>query len=131
MARIINDLDPIEPEEEQYYQAALVELGGDDYPNWYYLIEPRLGYVYSNIGVISGVDMDGNNLLPDDFSKPTESEVNAKIAELKTVYAAGEYKRQRRDEYPRLAEQLDMIYNEGIDAWKASIKKIKDKYPKG
>lgn len=33
-------------------------------------------------------------------------------------------------EYPRLEEQLDMLYHLGYDGWKAEIKKIKDKYPK-
>ena len=37
---------------------------------------------------------------------------------------------QRRDEYPPIEEQLDKIYHSGVDAWKADIKAIKDKYPK-
>ena len=36
----------------------------------------------------------------------------------------------RKAEYPPLEEQLDKIYHSGIDAWKADIKVIKDKYPK-
>jgi len=36
----------------------------------------------------------------------------------------------RKKEYPPLEEQLDMIYHEGIEAWKSKIKSIKDKYPK-
>jgi len=40
------------------------------------------------------------------------------------------YKQKRLDEYPAWNEQLDKIYHSGIDAWKADIKKIKDKYPK-
>lgn len=41
------------------------------------------------------------------------------------------YKYQRVAEYPTWNEQLDNIYHNGIDAWKADIKAIKDKYPKG
>ena len=41
------------------------------------------------------------------------------------------YKYQRVAEYPTWHEQLDNIYHNGIDAWKAEIKAIKDKYPKG
>ena len=122
MPRFLNELSKREPTEEDYYQFALMELGGDN-PSWYRLIKVNLGYTYSNITT--------HDNLPSNFSKPTESEVNAKISELKTAYKAAEYKRQRRKEYPKWSEQLDMIYNEGIDAWKASIKKIKDKYPKG
>ena len=41
------------------------------------------------------------------------------------------YKYERQAAYAPLAEQLDYIYHNGIDAWKAEIKAIKDKYPKG
>ena len=40
------------------------------------------------------------------------------------------YTEARKAEYPPLEEQLDKIYHAGIDAWKADIKAIKDKYPK-
>jgi len=40
------------------------------------------------------------------------------------------YTEARKAEYPPLEEQLDKIYHSGIDAWKADIKTIKDKYPK-
>ena len=40
------------------------------------------------------------------------------------------YKSKRRAEYPSLVDQLDDIYHNGIDGWKATIKAIKDKYPK-
>ena len=40
------------------------------------------------------------------------------------------YTEARRAEYPPIEDQLDKIYHGGINAWKADIKKIKDKYPK-
>jgi len=40
------------------------------------------------------------------------------------------YTDARKAEYPPLEEQLDKIYHYGIDAWKADITKIKNKYPK-
>ena len=40
------------------------------------------------------------------------------------------YTEARKAEYPPLEEQLDKIYHSGVDAWKADIKTIKDKYPK-
>ena len=40
------------------------------------------------------------------------------------------YTDARIAEYPPVVDQLDKIYHEGIDAWKADIKVIKDKYPK-
>ena len=36
----------------------------------------------------------------------------------------------RKKSYPTWQDQLDDIYHNGIDGWKATIKTIKDKYPK-
>ena len=41
-----------------------------------------------------------------------------------------EYQYKRIAEYPNIADQLHNIYHNGIDAWKTTIKAIKDKYPK-
>ena len=41
------------------------------------------------------------------------------------------YKEKRQREYPPMAEQLDMIFHNGIDVWKEQIQAVKDKYPKG
>lgn len=41
------------------------------------------------------------------------------------------YKYQRAAEYPSYADQLDTIFHEGLDAWKAQIQAVKNKYPKG
>ena len=40
------------------------------------------------------------------------------------------YTEARAAEYPPIEDQLDKIYHSGVNAWKADIKKIKDKYPK-
>lgn len=37
----------------------------------------------------------------------------------------------RREDYPPIEEQLDKIYHSGVNAWKAQIKEIKDRHPKG
>ena len=37
---------------------------------------------------------------------------------------------KRKKAYPTWQDQLDDIYHNGIDAWKATIKVTKDKYPK-
>jgi hypothetical protein len=43
-----------------------------------------------------------------------------------------QYKYQRAQEYPAIADQLDYIYHNGIDAWKEDmIDPVKNKYPKG
>ena len=42
------------------------------------------------------------------------------------------YKYQRQQEYPAIADQLDYIYHNGVDAWKKDmIDPVKNKYPKG
>tara|TARA_B000000557_G_C20664747_1_gene396252 strand:+ start:470 stop:760 length:291 start_codon:yes stop_codon:yes gene_type:complete len=56
-----------------------------------------------------------------------ESLVDAKVKELQAIQA---YQSKRVAEYPKIEDQLDKIYHSGIDAWKAEIKAIKDKYPK-
>ena len=61
----------------------------------------------------------------------SKADIQAKQAELKTAYDAKEYQRKRESEYPSIADQLDDLYHNGIDGWKATIKTTKDKYPKG
>jgi hypothetical protein len=52
-------------------------------------------------------------------------------ADIKAKMEAIEYIAKRQAEYPSIADQLDDIYHNGVDAWKATIKTVKDKYPKG
>ena len=74
-----------------------------------------------------------NLIVHDGGSKPSEADC---IAGLKALQDAWDlendsYKSKRRAEYPSIADQLDDMYNNGFDAWKATIKTTKDKYPKG
>lgn len=41
-----------------------------------------------------------------------------------------QYKYDRASAYPSIVDQLDKIYHEGIDAWKADIAAVKQEYPK-
>ena len=61
-------------------------------------------------------------------NKPSWTDVNLIISELKTAYANKQYRRNRV--YPSITDQLDDIYHNGIDGWKTTIKAVKDKYPK-
>ena len=63
-------------------------------------------------------------------AEPTEEEIEAEIARLQSEYDSQDYARKREKEYPSLVDQLDEIYHNGIDSWKATIKAVKDKYPK-
>jgi hypothetical protein len=76
----------------------------------------------------------------EDYSKITwlngttpisEADIKAKQAELQTAYDNKAYQRNRAAEYPSIVDQLDDMYHNGFDAWKATIKTTKDKYPKG
>ena len=57
-------------------------------------------------------------------------ETQAFIKKEKEEQAKVKYKDDRQMAYPSYADQLDTIYHQGLDAWKAEIKVIKDKYPK-
>jgi len=76
--------------------------------------------IYANLTILDG------------STKPTEKECTDGLAALIAAWDLenDSYKSKRRAEYPLFEEQFDQIYNEGIDAWKATIKTIKDKYPK-
>mgnify|MGYP003114191083 FL=1 len=73
-----------------------------------------------------------NLIVHDGGSKPTESDCTNGLKALQDAWDLenDSYKSKRRAEYPSIVDQLDDIYNNGIDAWKATIKKTKDKYPK-
>ena len=63
-------------------------------------------------------------------SKPTDEQ----LASYETAGNAAEtlsgILNKREREYPSIVDQLDDIYHNGIDAWKARIKSIKDANPK-
>ena len=80
---------------------------------------------------INGDDYEGlvwhdENELP----PPTEEEVNQEIERLQQVYENNQYQRDRASEYPPIQEQLDVLYHQGYDGWKARIDEVKNKYPK-
>ena len=95
-----------------------------------YLITVRIGQwfgwsdssnkIYANLIVLDG------------GTKPTESDCTTGLTALQTAWDLenDSYKSKRRAEYPSLEDQLDDIYHNGVDAWKATIKTINDKYPK-
>ena len=73
-----------------------------------------------------------NLIINDGSTKPSESDCTTGLAAMQAAWDLefDSYKSKRRAEYPKFEDQFDQIYNEGIDAWKTSIKAIKDKYPK-
>ena len=79
---------------------------------------------------------DINKITWENGTTPISNEdILAKQAELKADFDAKQYQRDRtkRPEdggYPSIGDQLDDIYHNGIDGWKATIKAIKDANPK-
>ena len=65
-----------------------------------------------------------------DTTPISKSDILVKQKELVTAYNNNAYQRNRAEAYPSMADQLDDIYHNGIDAWKKTIKAVKDKYPK-
>jgi hypothetical protein len=68
--------------------------------------------------------------LSPDITQPTDAEIQAEITRLEADYAAKQYQRDRAAAYPSIADQLDMLYHQGIDGWKAAITAVKEEYPK-
>ena len=68
---------------------------------------------------------DENELPP-----PTEEEVNQEIERLQAEYERNKYQRDRASDYPSIKEQLDTLYHQGYDGWKAMVDEVKNKYPK-
>lgn len=70
------------------------------------------------------------------------TEVNCQTGEIKVIQLTVEeitalpipvpptYSELRAAAYPSFADQFDTIFHGGIDAWKAEIQYIKNKYPK-
>ena len=65
-----------------------------------------------------------------DLPQPTTAEIQTASDAYEAEWDLLVYARKRQIEYPPIADQLDDIYHNGIDAWKATIKVTKDKYPK-
>ena len=80
---------------------------------------------------VSLADEDVSQITWQDGTSPiSDEDILAKKAELQIEYEAKQYQRDRAKEYPTWQDQLDDIYHNGIDGWKATIKATKDKYPK-
>ena len=81
---------------------AISQLGATQFQ-----VKPDLSVVY----------FDGN------ATEPSDSDIADRIALI-------EAQENRRKDYPSTADQLDDLYHNGIEGWKATIKATKDKYPK-
>jgi hypothetical protein len=62
--------------------------------------------------------------------KPTEMAIQAEVVRLQANYDSKEYQRKRALAYPSIPDQLDLIYHQGLDAWKSAIQAVKEEFPK-
>lgn len=83
----------------------------------------------SQVKFISGADANGTAIFSDTQAY-SWSEVSTEVTSLQTAYDNNKYQRDRAEEYPSIVDQLDDIYHNGVDGWKATIKTVKDKFPK-
>jgi hypothetical protein len=77
--------------------------------------------LHSNVVTIRGddaFDAEGNPVTYDETAVQAYIDAHSYIA-------------KRQQAYPSIAEQLDLIYHQGLDAWKSAIQAVKDQYPKG
>lgn len=61
----------------------------------------------------------------------TDEEAEAiRTEQAANIQAALTYAEKRAQSYPSVTEQLDILYHDGLDAWKAAITAVKQEYPK-
>ena len=86
---------------------------------------------------LRGQEYSGLEWRDDTQEKPSEQDILDEIERLKPLREQLQYRSQRKDEYPPIEDQLDMLWHEmdqGNTPKSASfynaIKAVKDKYPK-
>ena len=75
---------------------------------------------YPNVAVIRGenaFDAEGNPVTYDETAVQAYIDAHAYIA-------------KRQQAYPSIADQLDILYHSGFDAWKSAIQAVKEEFPK-
>ena len=96
-----------------------------DQPFTYSIGDPKNETEYlERVKIVKSEDELTNEGLPD------WQLVKKKQEQLKSEYDALQYQRDRALAYPSYADQFDTLYHQGIDGWKAEIKKVKDAHPK-
>ena len=81
------------------------------------------------------VTVDSDNKIVSEHSEATTETIEVATDDSRYVawtnsLKSQEYISNRSEEYPSIVDQLDDIYHNGIDGWKATIKAVKDKHSK-
>lgn len=61
---------------------------------------------------------------------PTLEEIEIELERLQQEWENNEYQRLRKNDYPSIEEQLDLLYHQGYEGWKSKIEEVKLNYPK-
>ena len=108
---------------EPEFQDALLTFNVGKH-QWFGWKDTKDGMVYSNV-----------KLNDDTATMPSESEVNAKLAEFKAEYDLqnATWNLNRKKAYGNIEEQLDMMYWDNVNStttWKDHVAKVKSDNPK-
>ena len=84
-----------------------------------------------------GNTYDGLDWIDESQTKPTEEEINNEIVRLQAESDAIQYQRDRKEQYPGIGDQLDMLWH-AIDTgtldqtsdFYTTLKEVKDNNPK-
>ena len=58
------------------------------------------------------------------------NEVTFDLAAAQALVQSSAYVEKRAAAYPSIADQLDLLYHGGMDAWKTAITAVKEEFPK-
>ena len=104
-----------------HIEDVLIELHTGQWFGW----SDPYNKVYDNIilhPTVNGVEVN--------YEKPTKKSLEDDLQRMQDEFDAQDYARDRAKAYPSFADQFDQIFHEGIDAWKETIKAVKDAHPK-
>jgi len=93
-------------------------------------INPRTDFILQDNSDGKGVFIAEWNL---DIPKPTIAQLNSFEAQANEIERINNIRSQRANNYPTLADQLDMQYWDkinGTNKWQQAINAVKQKYPK-
>ena len=111
-------LQKLRPDNSSWYTFAKTDSNGETIPD-----NDRMQTKF----VIVNDDYKGK------VTRPTDKEINDKVAELLAEYDSKQYQRDRAVAYPSIGDQLDMQYHDAVDGtttWKDAVAKVKADNPK-
>ena len=91
-------------------------------------IAPGAGFMWRG-DEYSGLEWEEENAV----SKPTEAEINAKLASIISDWEAQQYARDRAESYPSVGDQLDMLMKDmkdGTTTHQEACEAVKAQFPK-